>query len=211
MATVVVPQSKVAVPSLNLDRDLARITELLTLLETRSDITLPKDEMTLLRQVLTSPFFKSVKEVYENVYQTVDVTGNPEVIATATAKATISAFAASEGQGHPRVVEIERTPEGFGFNIMGGKEQKCPIYISRIIPGGYAEKHGGLRRGDQILSIGGESLEDANHEKAVDLLKNTDGKIKLIVKYAPKILEEMEWRFEHTKSFRRTGRSSTKN
>ena len=24
---------------------------------------------------------------------------------------------------------------------MGGKEQKCPIYISRIIPGGYAEKY----------------------------------------------------------------------
>ena len=33
-------------------------------------------------------------------------------------------------------------PEGFGFNVMGGKEQKCPIYISRIIPGGYADKHG---------------------------------------------------------------------
>lgn len=28
-----------------------------------TDITLPKDEMILLRQVLTSPFFKSVKEV----------------------------------------------------------------------------------------------------------------------------------------------------
>ena len=23
---------------------------------------------------------------------------------------------------------------------MGGKEQKCPIYISRIIPGGYADR-----------------------------------------------------------------------
>ena len=33
-----------------------------------------------------------------------------------------------------------QTSEGFGFNVMGGKEQKCPIYISRIIPGGYADK-----------------------------------------------------------------------
>lgn len=33
-----------------------------------------------------------------------------------------------------------QTAEGFGFNVMGGKEQKCPIYISRIIPGGYADK-----------------------------------------------------------------------
>jgi len=33
-----------------------------------------------------------------------------------------------------------QTAEGFGFNVMGGKEQKCPIYISRIIPGGYADR-----------------------------------------------------------------------
>ena len=33
-----------------------------------SDITLPKDEMILLRQVLTSPFFKSVKEVMLKTY-----------------------------------------------------------------------------------------------------------------------------------------------
>ena len=35
------------------------------------------------------------------------------------------------------------------------------------------------------------------------------GKVKLAVKYSPKILEEMEQRFEHSKSFRR-GRSSRK-
>jgi C-terminal processing protease CtpA/Prc len=39
---------------------------------------------------------------------------------------------------------------------MGGKEQKCPIYISRIIPGGYADKQGTIRRGDQLLSVNGE-------------------------------------------------------
>ena len=39
---------------------------------------------------------------------------------------------------------------------MGGKEQKCPIYISRVIPGGYADKHGDIRRGDQLLSVNGE-------------------------------------------------------
>ena len=55
-------------------------------------------------------------------------------------QATIAAFAASEGQGHPRLVELEKTAEGFGFNVMGGREQKCPIYISRIIPGGYADR-----------------------------------------------------------------------
>ena len=42
------------------------------------------------------------------MYKTVDVSGNDEAQATATAKATVAAFAASEGQGHPRVVELEK-------------------------------------------------------------------------------------------------------
>lgn len=44
---------------------------------------------------------------------------------------------------------------GLGFNVMGGKEQNSPIYISRIIPGGVADRHGGLKRGDQLLSVNG--------------------------------------------------------
>jgi len=54
---------------------------------------------------------------------------------------------------------------------MGGKEQNSPIYISRIIPGGVADRHGGLKRGDQLLSVNGVSVEGENHEKAVELLK----------------------------------------
>jgi len=70
-------------------------------------------------------------------------------------KATVAAFAASEGHPHPRVVKLPKTNEGLGFNVMGGKEQHSPIYISRIIPGGVADQHGGLRRGDQLLSVNG--------------------------------------------------------
>ena len=61
--------------------------------------------------------------------------GSPDIRASATAKATVAAFAASEGHAHPRVVELPKTEEGLGFNVMGGKEQNSPIYISRIIPG----------------------------------------------------------------------------
>lgn len=67
----------------------------------------------------------------------------------------MAAFAASEGHAHPRVVVLPKTEEGLGFNVMGGKEQNSPIYISRIIPGGVADKHGGLKRGDQLLSVNG--------------------------------------------------------
>ena len=67
----------------------------------------------------------------------------------------MAAFAASEGHAHPRVVELPKTEEGLGFNVMGGKEQNSPIYISRIIPGGVADRLGGLKRGDQLLSVNG--------------------------------------------------------
>lgn len=36
-----------------------------------------------------------------------------------------------------------------------GREQNSPIYISRIIPGGVADRQGGLKRGDQLLSVNG--------------------------------------------------------
>ncbi|KAI4802776.1 hypothetical protein KUCAC02_006352, partial [Chaenocephalus aceratus] len=117
--------------------------------------------------------------------------------------ATVAAFAASEGHSHPRVVELPKTEEGLGFNVMGGKEQNSPIYISRIIPGGVAERHGGLKRGDQLLSVNGVSVEGEHHEKAVELLKAAKDSVKLVVRYTPKVLEEMEARFEKLRTARR--------
>lgn len=146
--------------------------------------------------------------------------------ASATAKATVAAFAASEGHAHPRVVELPKTEEGLGFNVMGGREQNSPIYISRIIPSGVADRHGGLKRGDQLLSVNGvvgcfsnliyytvfilnlkkiflQCVEGENHEKAVELLKQAQGSVKLVVRYTPKVLEEMEMRFDKQRAARR--------
>lgn len=47
--------------------------------------------------MLQSDFLNAVREVYEHVYETVDVQGSQDVRASATAKATVAAFAASEG------------------------------------------------------------------------------------------------------------------
>uniref|UniRef100_A0A8I3MHJ8 Protein lin-7 homolog B n=3 Tax=Boreoeutheria TaxID=1437010 RepID=A0A8I3MHJ8_CANLF len=142
-------------------------------------------------------------QVYEQLYDTLDITGSAEIRAHATAKATVAAFTASEGHAHPRVVELPKTDEGLGFNIMGGKEQNSPIYISRVIPGGVADRHGGLKRGDQLLSVNGVSVEGEQHEKAVELLKAAQGSVKLVVRYTPRVLEEMEARFEKMRSARR--------
>lgn len=179
---------------LTLSADIEKAIQLLDELSERND--LPVQKLQNLKAVLESSFCQSVKEVYEQVYETVDLDTNDEVRANATAKATVAAFAASEGHAHPRIVELPKTDEGLGFNVMGGREQNSPIYISRIIPGGVADRNGGLKRGDQLLAVNGVSVEGENHEKAVDLLKAAKGTVKLVVKYTPRVLEEMEKRFD---------------
>lgn len=183
--------------TLTLSADIQRAIELLEELSERKD--LPSQKLQNLKGVLESHFCQSVKDVYEQVYDTVDFETNEEIKANATAKATVAAFAASEGHAHPRIVELPKTDEGLGFNVMGGREQNSPIYISRIIPEGVADRNGGLKRGDQLLAVNGVNVEGEHHEKAVDLLKAAKGTVKLVVKYTPQVLEEMESRFDRRK------------
>ncbi|CAH1738790.1 protein lin-7 homolog C [Aphis gossypii] len=191
----------VAGEPLNLAKDVKRAIELLEKLQKTGEV--PVTKLAALQKVLQSDFLSSVREVYEHVYETVDIQGSQDVRASATAKATVAAFAASEGHAHPRVVELPKTEEGLGFNVMGGREQNSPIYISRIIPSGVADRHGGLKRGDQLLSVNGVCVEGENHEKAVELLKQAQGSVKLVVRYTPKVLEEMEMRFDKQRAARR--------
>uniref|UniRef100_A0A4W5LRB0 Protein lin-7 homolog B n=1 Tax=Hucho hucho TaxID=62062 RepID=A0A4W5LRB0_9TELE len=162
--------------------DISRAIELLNKLQRTGEV--PPQKLQALQRVLQSEFCNAVRE------------------------ATVAAFAASEGHSHPRVVELPKTEEGLGFNIMGGKEQNSPIYISRIIPGGIADRQGGLKRGDQLLSVNGVSVEGEHHEKAVELLKAAQGTVKLVVRYTPKVLEEMESRFEKMRSAKRRQQNS---
>ncbi|XP_072574507.1 protein lin-7 homolog C isoform X2 [Paramormyrops kingsleyae] len=162
---------------IRLERDISRAIELLDKLQKTGEV--PPQKLQALQRVLQSEFCNAVRE------------------------ATVAAFAASEGHSHPRVVELPKTEEGLGFNIMGGKEQNSPIYISRIIPGGIADRHGVLKRGDQLLSVNGTSVEGEHHERAVELLKAAQGTVKLVVRYTPKVLEEMESRFEKMRSAKR--------
>jgi len=189
---------------LSLSKDIRRACELLEKLQKSQYCgEVPATKLAALQKVLQSEFLNAVREVYEHIYETVDVEGSPDIRASATAKATVAAFAASEGHAHPRVVELPKTEEGLGFNVMGGKEQNSPIYISRIIPGGVADRHGGLKRGDQLLSVNGVSVEGEPHEKAVELLKAAYNSVKLVVRYTPKVLEEMELRFDKQRQARR--------
>lgn len=48
-----------------------------------------------------------------------------------------------------------------------------------------------------------QDVEGENHERAVELLKQAQGSVKLVVRYTPKVLEEMEMRFDKQRGARR--------
>ncbi|KAM8722149.1 protein lin-7 homolog B isoform X2 [Gymnodraco acuticeps] len=114
-----------------LERDVCRVIELLDRLQRSGELPPPK--LQALQRVLQSKFCAAIREVYEQLYDTLDIVGGPEVRAQATAK----------------------------------------------------------------------SVEGEHHEKAVELLKAAQGSVKLVVRYTPKVLEEMEARFEKMRSARR--------
>ncbi|CAF3374828.1 unnamed protein product [Rotaria sp. Silwood2] len=108
----------------------------------------------------------------------------------------VIAFVVFEGHTNPRVIELRKAAEGLGFRIAGGREENSPIYISHIIPYGVAWKHGELKKGDQLLSVNGVSVENEYHETAVCLVKQAQDIVKLVVQYSPQDLNEMENHFD---------------
>ena len=51
---------------------------------------MPSQQLSDLKRVLQSDFFKSVREVYEHIYQTVQPQGNTDIRAHATAKVSLA-------------------------------------------------------------------------------------------------------------------------
>lgn len=70
-----------------------------------------------------------------------------------------------------------------GFNIRGGREHYCGIYLSKVMPHMEAERLG-LKEADQILSVNGTDFDDIEHAKAVKILK-THTHVTMKVRYFP--------------------------
>ncbi|XP_022246938.1 rap guanine nucleotide exchange factor 6-like isoform X4 [Limulus polyphemus] len=58
------------------------------------------------------------------------------------------------------------------FSILGGYERGFGIFISKVNKGSKAEDVG-LRRGDQILEVNGQSFEHVSHARALEILRGT--------------------------------------
>ena len=107
--------------------------------------------------------------------------GGVTAASQAVENATVAAFGAGDETKEHRVIVLTKGSQGLGFNIMGGAEQNCPIFISRIAENGVAAKDGNLKRGDQRQSVNGIDVTKATHEKAVEILKASIGSVTLAV------------------------------
>lgn len=195
----------------DLSEDVERLKVLLRKQQSHEDAALNEEHVRHLLETLDSPLFSDVQKAYAEVAKTMESSGDVKADADETAQKTVAVYNASQGYLQPRVVDIPKVPAGLGFNIMGGNDINVPIYISKILPGGVTEKTGGLRRGDQLLAVDGQSVQGKSHENVVKLLRDAEGSVRLIVNYSPELLEQMENEFESSrrKSNRRTASSSS--
>ncbi|KAJ8395504.1 hypothetical protein AAFF_G00032380 [Aldrovandia affinis] len=98
-----------------------------------------------------------------------------ESMSTGPAPSSTPETAAGEPDPHGDLT-LEKGSEGLGFSKGCVPTETCPSTKT-----GAAAVDGRLKRGDQILSVNGESLEGATHEQAVALLKRQRGVVTLAV------------------------------
>ena len=93
----------------------------------------------------------------------------------------VLAYLAEVKAAEPRVVELLKTNKGLGLTVTGGKEYNLPIRINSIVAGGAANQHGGLKIGDELLSVNGDNVQGVTHNRAVQLMKSSR-RVKLVVR-----------------------------
>ncbi|XP_045212105.2 rap guanine nucleotide exchange factor 6-like isoform X7 [Mercenaria mercenaria] len=81
---------------------------------------------------------------------------------------------ACASKARPRTVTLTRATrdEILYFQILGGLERGCGIFIKKVEKDSKAYE-AGLKRGDQILEVNGQSMMNISHSKALELLRKT--------------------------------------
>ncbi|TKR80851.1 hypothetical protein L596_014844 [Steinernema carpocapsae] len=97
-------------------------------------------------------------------------------------------------------IAVERGNDGeIGWSIMGGSESPpvknndTGIYVTKVVTDGPAFK-AGIRQGDRLVSVNGNSLEGITHGQAVDLLQVPEDVMLFVVlrDYESVMLDEIE-------------------
>ena len=84
-----------------------------------------------------------------------------------------------------RVLTLTRPmrDEPLQFTLIGGYEMNCGIFVSRVEKGSKAAEVG-LKRGDQILEVNGESFRNITHSRALAVLRQTPAKVSFAFSFA---------------------------
>eukprot|EP00069_Balaena_mysticetus_P021609 bmy_13817T0 len=80
---------------------------------------------------------------------------------------------------HPRVVEMKKGSNGYGFYLRAGPEQKGQI-VKDIDSGSPAEK-AGLKNDDLVVAVNGKSVESLDHDSVVEMIKKGGDQTSLLV------------------------------
>ncbi|XP_053448124.1 Na(+)/H(+) exchange regulatory cofactor NHE-RF3 isoform X2 [Nycticebus coucang] len=79
----------------------------------------------------------------------------------------------------PRVVEMKKGTNGYGFYLSAGPEQKGQI-IKNIDSGSPAEE-AGLKNNDLVIAVNGESVETMDHDGVVEMIRKGGDQTSLLV------------------------------
>ncbi|XP_004420630.1 PREDICTED: Na(+)/H(+) exchange regulatory cofactor NHE-RF3 [Ceratotherium simum simum] len=79
----------------------------------------------------------------------------------------------------PRVVEMKKGSNGYGFYLRAGPEQKGQV-IKDIDSGSPAEE-AGLKNNDLVVAVNGESVESLDHDSVVEMIRKGGDQTSLLV------------------------------
>ncbi|KPJ17854.1 Na(+)/H(+) exchange regulatory cofactor NHE-RF2 [Papilio machaon] len=108
--------------------------------------------------------------------------GGPDrAVAVCVARAVAAMSANGSAAAEPRLCHVRKVPDfdGYGFNLHAEKG-KPGQYIGKVDEGSPAEA-AGLRRGDRILEVNGQSIAGETHKQVVARIKQRPDDAELLV------------------------------
>ncbi|CAL4148761.1 unnamed protein product, partial [Meganyctiphanes norvegica] len=103
---------------------------------------------------------KNCNEVI-NTYENVKIKLQMSTVCQGDAKENSNIMVSKRSETYaylqPRIEKVVKAGYVLGFSIIQSPQwdQQAPIYIETIIPGSAAQRHGGLKPGDRLLSVNG--------------------------------------------------------